>query len=107
MQANKLILRCYAEREGDQWVAVCVDLTLAAQADSFQDAKRKLHMQIVSYVRDALGEDREHAEELLTRRAPVSVMAKYYLAVVASKLHATHNRICSFFETMPMQPAAA
>ncbi len=28
-----LVLRCYAKKEGDQWVAVCIDLSLAAQAD--------------------------------------------------------------------------
>ena len=36
MRARDMILRCYGEHDGDLWVAVCVDLSLAAQAESLK-----------------------------------------------------------------------
>lgn len=51
-------MRCYAEKHGALWVAVCIDLSLAAQAESLAEARRKLDAQIKDYVLDALvGDD--------------------------------------------------
>lgn len=57
--------------EGGQWVAACIDFTLAAQGDTLEQARDRLHAQIGSYVTEAVGIDAEHAEQLLTRRAPL------------------------------------
>lgn len=79
MNAAQLFVRCFAERRGTQWQAFCLDFNLAAQADSFDEAKKKLEAQIDEYVHDALaGEDRAHAGTLLVRRkAPFSIRARY------------------------------
>jgi 1,4-dihydroxy-2-naphthoyl-CoA synthase len=42
MNTNDLILHCFADKSGDQWQAFCLDLTLAAQGDTFEDARAKL-----------------------------------------------------------------
>ncbi|MDP3009918.1 MAG: hypothetical protein Q8N30_12730, partial [Methylococcales bacterium] len=39
-------LRCYAKKEQSYWVAVCIDLSLAAQADSMKEAIQKLESMI-------------------------------------------------------------
>ena len=79
----RLIVRYVAERHGDQWQAFTLEFGLAAQADSQADVQHKLESMIRSYVSDALtGEDREHADVLLNRRATLSVYAKYYLTLV-------------------------
>jgi hypothetical protein len=70
-------VRCYAKRSEGQWVAVCVDLCLAAQADSFAEAKQKLDAQIRDYVFEALTVDRAHARELLSRKAPIQNRLEY------------------------------
>lgn len=81
MRPKKLMLRCYAERCGDLWVAFCVDFSLGCQGDSFEEVRAKLDLQIREYLYDALaGEDREHAHELLTRRAPLNYWLKYWYA---------------------------
>lgn len=72
-------VRCYAKRSKGQWIAVCIDLCLAAQADSFGEAKAKLEAQINDYVHEAVTVDREHARVLLTRKAPLANRIEYYL----------------------------
>ncbi len=50
MNAKQLIVECYAEQEGDCWVAVCLNFILAAQGDSFEEVKAKLEAMIKEYV---------------------------------------------------------
>ena len=106
MKANQLFLRCMAERDGDQWVAQCLDLCLAAQADTYEEAKSKLDLMIREYVEDALvGEDRQYAQELMLRSAPLSQWVKYYwysFVVGCCKFKTSVYK--SFTEIMPMVP---
>lgn len=71
MEAVRLTVRCMAWPEDGVWVAACVDLTLAAQGPTLHEARDKLHAQIASYVREAMTVDAQHAEALLSRRAPL------------------------------------
>lgn len=104
----RMVLRCFAQRDGDQWITVCLDLDLFAQDDTFDGAKRRLEAQICSYVTDALvGEDRDHAEALLTRRAPLTWWLKYHWARLRFRLGARGNNGSNgrpFSESMPVQP---
>ncbi|MBW2003111.1 MAG: DUF1902 domain-containing protein, partial [Deltaproteobacteria bacterium] len=44
------MLRCYAHGiHGGRWYGMCLDLNLAAEADSFNELKQKLHEMISSY----------------------------------------------------------
>lgn len=73
------VLRCFAEKSEGQWTAVCLDFSLAAQADTAEEAIKSLNSQIESYIHDAFeGDDLAHREALLSRRAPVSLWARYY-----------------------------
>ena len=80
MDVGTLLLRCFVERiDSHQWQAFCLDLNLAAQAESKRDAMEKLRSMVSSYVEDALvGVDREHAEDLIPRRAPAELWVKYW-----------------------------
>lgn len=104
MIPSKLIVRGYVKRDGIQWVAVCIDLSLAAQADSMEAAKRKLMEQIKSYVTEAVTVDAEHAEYLLNRRAPLSQLMEYYFIAMKEKLHINGDR--DFSCPMPLIPAS-
>lgn len=80
-----MMVRCLAECKNGQWQAFSLEFGLAAQADSFVEAKAKLDGMIQDYLYDAyVGEDREHARELLTRKAPYQVFARYYLAALVA-----------------------
>jgi len=75
-------VRCYAKKSETQWVALCIDLCLAAQADTFEEVKSKLDAQINDYVYEALTVDRAHAKQLLSRKAPLANRLEYYLICV-------------------------
>jgi hypothetical protein len=107
LRPNDLIIRCYAEKVDGLWVGVCIDLSLAAQGDSFKDVRRKLDEQIKEYVFDALGgEDRQFAVHLLKRRAPLSQCIRYYIIKWSIRLHRWRNGDHSAFkDTLPLIPA--
>jgi hypothetical protein len=100
MKSPDLIIRCYAKHTGNYWVAVCIDLCLAAQADSFEEAKQKLQAQIVAYVEEALTVDRAFAAELLNRKAPIRQRIEYALIVAAHRVHLMKAGIAQAFKTI-------
>ena len=86
-------LHCFAEKSEGQWTAVCLDFTLAAQADNADEAISKLIKQIRCYVSDAVtGPDIAYESALLTRKAPLDQWAYYYLLKLVFKCQALfHN----------------
>jgi hypothetical protein len=102
-----LTLRCFGEEKNGQWSVVCVDFCLAAQSHSLNKAKQLLREQLKDYLFDALaGEDKEHAVALLTRKAPTSLMLRYYWIWLQNKIHDTKQKAKSilFIQPMPMKP---
>lgn len=108
MKLTQLVLRCYAEKSGNQWQAFCLDLSLAAQGDTFAEVKGKLDAMIFEYVYDALvGEDREYAHQLLFRRAPLRDWLKYYWYRVLSQAVAIPEEARRLFTSiLPLEPSS-
>lgn len=105
MQPKDLLIHCYFERDGDEWLAFCLDFTLVAQARTMEEANQKLLSQIREYVHDAtVGEDRQHAGYLLRRRAPVKYWLKFYFTLWQQHRRAIRRRKSSV-EPVPMVPA--
>lgn len=103
LHPSDLILRCVALKRDGFWVAMCVDLDLAVQADNPREAKRLLHEQIVSFVSEAYGEDQKFAVQLLGRRAPWRYFVLYYVI----KLLNGARRYFSYETAMPLPFAHA
>jgi hypothetical protein len=101
---HRLVLHCYAEKQGNQWQAFCLDLTLAAQASSFEEVKRKLEHMILDYVQDALiGQDKAHVDALLNRRAPLAYWVKYYWLAFLCRIGSIHREFRRLFkEGLPL-----
>lgn len=104
-----LLVRCVVERKDDFWQAFSLEFGLAAQAESKEAAKRKLEMMLRSYLVDVLvGPDKEHAEELLERRAAPAVYAKYYFGKALAQLRRDSKKVgsqhCAYRETVPLVP---
>lgn len=75
-----IFVRCVIEHRGGVWQGFTLEYGLAVQGISARDVQERLERMILSYVSDALiGEDRDNAEYLLSRRAHWSVYAKYYM----------------------------
>jgi hypothetical protein len=104
----RFVVRVLAEHKNDQWQAFSLELGLAAQADTLPEVKYKLESMIRSYLDDALvGEDREHAYDLLFRRATWQVFAKYHWASVISHLGTLFGRSKDrviYDKTLPLAP---
>jgi hypothetical protein len=119
MQPVKLTVRCIAWPERGQWIAACIDLTLAAQASSCEEARHKLHAQIADYVSEALTIDQDHAEMLLSRRAPLRDRLRYTfweamkhrprlrrtLRVLVDRIGLALSRKLAYSELLPLRPA--
>lgn len=98
MKTNDLLLRCYGEHKDNQWSVVCIDLCLAAQADTLNEAKEKLNSMMVEYIDDCLnGEDQEYAYDLLNRKAPLEQFAKYYWFKVLISFGRIKNDLAEIF----------
>lgn len=100
MKAPELVLRCYIKPADGHWVAICIDLCLAAQAETAIDARRKLESHIFSYVEEALTVDREFAGELLSRKAPVGQRLEYFAILTLYQLRLLGNGMGQAFKTI-------
>lgn len=98
-------VRCYGKQVDDQWVAICIDLCLAAQADTLQEAKDKLEAQVNDYVYEALTVDRAHAAQLLTRKAPLRNRLEYYALKLRQSLRDRNGSGDQAFEELVAVPA--
>lgn len=81
----KKTIRCMAYQSDGLYIAACLDLSLAAQADSLHDAVEKLNAQIGALLEEVEREP-QYAAQLLNRPAPLSLWFKYYwLKFLAAK----------------------
>ncbi|MFP9227573.1 DUF1902 domain-containing protein [Pectobacterium cacticida] len=90
-------LRCMAYQQNGVFVAACIDLSLAAQADTMQDAMKKLDEQIKDYLVEAYSEP-AYTEQLLNRKAPLSMRLKYFKLVFKFLFSRQHGPITLFRE---------
>lgn len=112
MKAKSLFLRVYGEKKEGQWSLICLDFNLAAQADTLEEAKAKLHHMVKTYIADAMAEDgldREYAEDFLRRRAPLGFWVKFYLFSTLCRLRGRNGNGEHLVgsEPIPMVPAGA
>lgn len=79
MSSSKRKVRCFAQKKGQQWLAFCVEMNLAVQADTLKEAVDKLHSMIRSYVQLAMEQnDPAHQRDMLFRPAPLSIQLRYW-----------------------------
>jgi hypothetical protein len=87
MKKRDLFLKVYGEESDGQWSLICLDFSLAAQAETLPEAQALLQSQIKEYLVDALhGEDKQYAHTLLYRRAPLKYWVKWWIAGVWKQL---------------------
>lgn len=77
---SKFVLRCYGHRKRNgRWYGVCLNLNLAAEAETREEIKKKLCDMIVSYIETVMDtDDHDSIPALLERRAPAIDWIKYY-----------------------------
>ena len=79
MASKSIRVHIYGRRDIDgQWTLMCLDFDLSAQDASLKEAEVKIRSQVSSYLRDANGIDKRHAQGLLNRRAPLRFWLMFY-----------------------------
>ena len=80
MDSRHMLIKCYAERHDGLWVAVCINFNLAAQAETFEEAKDRLFAQIEDHIEEALSAPEPIRHQLLyERKAPLIDRLRYRL----------------------------
>jgi hypothetical protein len=77
------VLWGYAHGRPGAWEAICVDLDIAVQGESFDEVRGVLNEAVVSYIQDALKETPKDRNRLLNRRAPFWVKLKFAAIFIA------------------------
>lgn len=62
------------------WSAICVDLDLAVQAASQREAIDKMEQMVSSYIEDAMREEPQVRDRLLSRSSPFKLRFQLWLA---------------------------
>lgn len=74
-----LLLRCYAQRYGNLWHAMCTDLDIAADGATLEEAKAALATCVDLYLEGVEGLATDDLHRAMTRRAPWHVRTKMAL----------------------------
>jgi hypothetical protein len=81
-------------RDGD-WEAICLDLDIAVQGESFDEVAGSLHAAIATYYSDARAEEPDARRRLLNRKAPLAVrfgyLARFFWAALTARDDATRH----------------
>jgi len=104
MKPNDLILRCYGFKDKrGKWYGNCIDLNIAAEADTANELKSKLSSMICSYIETVYDtEDKESIPILLHRPAPLSDWMCYYCIVACNYISKLPPNRMAFNEAMPL-----
>jgi len=73
-------LACYARGGSEGWEAICVDLDIAVQGETFDEVYHLLRAEIADYLACAAQEAPDQARRLMTRSAPWYVRLRLKLA---------------------------
>lgn len=92
-------LRCYAKEDGDVFVAVCIDLSLAAQGSTIEEAKANLDSQINFYIKDVIENERGHLSDLVPRKAHWSQRLTYHRIKLQNKTKVASEKVQGYFRT--------
>lgn len=93
---SNLLLRCYGHRVGTgKYYGVCLELNLAAEADSVDQLKKELGSMITSYIETVMDTDDQGSIPMLfDRPAPLGDHLKYHLIKIL--LYIKRRRKTSF-----------
>ena len=81
-----------SSRDNKVWQALCLDLDLAVQASSLDEAKDRLREAVSEYVRSADEEPEPLRSQLLARKAPLSVRVVWGARILLSRALAISGR---------------
>jgi len=95
-------LHCYAEGRDGEWEAICLDLDIAVQGDSFEDVFASLRDAVALYLESVAELPETERQRLLHRPAPTTVRMKFLLHALRSLLMRRDGEMQHHQFTMPL-----
>jgi predicted RNase H-like HicB family nuclease len=83
-----------AEGRDDRWWAICLDFDIAVQGESFPEVRDSLHEAIDAYLDRASDLPEDEPAQLLQRRAPWHLRAKFHLLPLLETLRGQGDSNC-------------
>ena len=81
-----IVLRCAAEGSRGQWEAICLDLDLAVQGQSFEEVYKELNEMIVGYLETVSTYSPAEQARLINRKAPFGLRFRYTVRYLLASL---------------------
>ena len=78
--------RCYVHGKGSEWEAICTDLDISVQGDSFEDAKSLLNEALVGFFEVLERDSEADQRRFLKRKSPLWLRSLYYWRLVLFRL---------------------
>lgn len=78
------VLRCYAEGRDSEWEAVCLDLDISVQGESFEDIFHALNEAIALYFQAVMALPEAERPHLLDRPAPFMLRLRFLIYALRS-----------------------
>ena len=94
-------LHCYAFGRDGEWEAICLDLDIAVQGESFESVFRSLREAIELYLASLRDLPEADQQRLLHRPAPLPVRLKFLWQTVSGVMSGQSDRFHHQF-TMPL-----
>lgn len=100
---DKLVLRCFGHKtEKGNWFGKCIELNIAAEAESVEELESKLYDMITSFFRTVYEtDDHKSIPALLKRRAPISDYLKYHFIKFLVSIMRFSKKYTQFNESIP------
>lgn len=94
-------LRCYAQRYGDAWHAICTDLDVAADGSTLVEAKAALTACVDLYLEGVARLPANQLRQAMTRRAPWHVRSRMSLLAWLQKTRGRRASSLAFVLDFP------
>ena len=75
---GNIVFRGYAKKEDDLWVAICIDLNIAAEGDTSEEAVHTCIELITEYLEFVCKEYPDKLNKYIPRPAPQEFIDEYY-----------------------------
>ena len=82
---------CWAECNGGQWEAICLDLDIAVQGQSFEEIQGHMYKAIAEYLDYVSELPQEERSQFLSRKSPLGLRLKVLLSIILSILFRPKN----------------
>lgn len=89
LKPKEFVLRCYGSKDSrGKWYGNCIDLNIAAEADTVPELRQKLGQMITSYIETVFDtDDADSIPDLFHRRSPFLDIMRYHLFTMLRYAH--------------------